>query len=237
MKKITLALCACAFALTGLLASCSNGSKDFIDASKTNSNYKYAVSGTITTTTSSEELRNSTTFALDADGKSYKNSSTTTDKINGGWITVQWEEDENRTSNYTQYNISGYATKVSSEGSSESSFDNYASSSKGSSNGGSKLLSFNISDVDGTYYINLDNEMVKLDDLAISEDDDAFEGDFGDEFSLNIKITENNLTDITWDKDNETNKKANKSNTTVTEYKLTFVPVEDFDPEDFEDAE
>lgn len=236
MKKITLALCACAFALTGLLASCSNGS-DYIKCNTTKSDYKYAVSGTITTTTSSEELRNSTTYALDADGKSYKNSGTTTDKINGGWITVNWEEDENRTSNYTQYNIFGNATKVSSEGSSESSFDTYASSSKGSSNGGSKWLSFNISDVDGTYYINLDNEMVKLDDLAISEDEDAFEGDFGDEFSLNIKITKNNLTDITWDKDNETNKKAKKSNTTVTEYKLTFVPVEDFDPEDFEDAE
>ena len=37
MKKITLALCACAFALTGLLASCSNESTsvNYIDRENT----------------------------------------------------------------------------------------------------------------------------------------------------------------------------------------------------------
>lgn len=236
MKKITLALCACAFALTGLLASCSSGSKDYIDLSETKSNYKYAVNGTITTTRSSEYLRDNS-YQLDADGKSQKESSTTTKKINGGCVTVSWSEDENRTSNHTDYNIYGNATIISSTSSGEFSFDTYGSSSKSSSNGGNEWLNWVISDVDGTYYISIDNEMVKLDDLAISEDEDAFEGDFGDEFSLNIKITRNNLRDINWDKNNETNKKASKSDTTVTEYKLTFVPVEDFDPEDFEDAE
>ncbi len=236
MKKITLALCACAFALTGLLASCSNGSKDYVNCNATYSSYKYAVTGTITTTRSAEYLYDSY-FDLDADGKSYKESSTTTEKINGGFVTVNWTEDENRISNYTHYNIEGSATVVETTGSGEASYDGTAlGSTKGSSTGNTGI-DFDIYDIDGTYYINIDNEMVKLDDLAISEDDDAFEGSFGKEFSLNIKATNNNLRNISWDKDDETEKKASKSDTTTREVKLTFVPVEDFDPADYEDAE
>lgn len=238
MKKITLALCACAFALTGLLASCSNGSKDCIDAGKTYSNYKYAVTGTITTTTSSEYLKPSRwSSSLDADGKALKESSTSTSKVNGGWVSVSWTEDENRKSNYTNYSISGYATYTDGSVSNEWSYDTDKASNKGTSKGGSEHLNWTITDIDGTYYLSIDGEMVKLDDLAISEDEDTFEGDFGDEFSLNIKITKNNITDLEWNENDENDKKASKSDTTVTEYKLTFVPVEDFDPADYEDAE
>lgn len=239
MKKITLALCACAFALTGLLASCSNeapSSVNYVNKNSTYSDYQYAVYGTITKTTESEKITDEYGL-LDKDGKSQKQSSTSKKTINGGVVEVWWNSNENRTSNYVNYSINGNVTVTGTTGESSWSRDTSASSSKGSGTG-REYVSFDIYDVDGTYYINLDGKMVKLDDLAISEDDAAFDGSFGGEFSLNIKITNNNERSISWNDDNKKdNKETLKGDTTTTEYKLTFIPVQDFDPEAAAEAE
>lgn len=235
MKKITLALCACAFALTGVLASCSNeaASANYIDRTNTYSNYKYAVAGTITTTESSETLRNASTWALDKDGKAYKSTTTTTSKINGGFVTVSWNADENRNSNYTTYSFDGDYVIVESTSNSSNTFDgDFSGASKEISKGGASVDIPTIYDVDGTYYVSIDGHMVDIETLAISEDDDAFSGDFGSDFELNIKITKNNLRNISWNEDDDNDKKAKKSDTTTKEYKLVFTPIESFDPED-----
>jgi len=306
MKKITLALCACAFALTGLLASCSSGSKDYIDLSETGSNYRYAVNGTIVTTSSSS--------SEDASKKVTEYKSTTTKKIDGGFVTVSWTENENRESNYDTYSVKG-TVKSSATTTNSRTYDSKAQDiTTSSSSVGTTRLAFDIIDADGTMYFNYteyeivswktdysnyipsytvpagwyaydvygnDEAMIaagplstdpndplydinqsdpsyvggamwsdqrsgggyyaskpvyadklkktfKMDDIAASEDDDAFDGDFGKEFSINIKIDSKD-EGLSYTKENS----AKATNASSVEYKLTFVPVEDYDPEDF----
>lgn len=236
MKKITLALCACAFALTGLLASCSNESTsaDYIYRNNASHEYKYAVYGTVTTTTKKEGLGSSEYF-LDKDMEKFTSTSTNTYKISNGDVTVSWYTDETRNSNYTNYYINGEGIAEASSSSSNT----YDGDSTGSSKGTS-TTTFGIyktfTEVDGTLYINIDNNLVKIEDLAISEDDDAFSGDFGGEFSWNFKITNDKFYN-SYDEDTNTKKDAKYAQSSTTEYKLTFVPVESFDPEDIEDEE
>lgn len=323
MKKITLALCACAFALTGLLASCSSGSKDYIDLSETGSNYRYAVNGTIVTTSSNSYE--------DSSNKVVASSTTTTKKIDGGFVTVSWTENENRESNHDSYSITG-KVKSSATTTSSRTYDNKElDGTTSSSSVGTTSLDLQIMDVDGDKYLLLKTHEIirydtrtfetrdlragwyetwkldyaysqasryldpsdpsfeilvgyflcnygpvsttatdpkydvsqgdssyvggaqwvdggsvggfnfsepvygdvvsktfKMDDIAASEDDDAFDGDFGDEFSINIKIDSKD-EGLSYTKENS----AKATNASSVEYKLTFVPVEDYDPEDF----
>lgn len=323
MKKITLALCTCAFALTGILASCSSGSKDYIDLSETSSTYKYAVNGTIVTTSSNSYE--------DSSNKVTASSTTTTKKIDGGFVTVSWTENENRESNHDSYSIKG-TVKSSATTTSSRTYDNKEQAGTTSSSSvGTTSLDLQIMDVDGDKYLlfktkeitgydtatfgtrdlragwyetwKLDyaysqasryldpsdpsfellvgyflcnygpvstnatdpkydvsqgdssyvggaqwvdggsvggfnfsepvygdvvSKTFKMDDIAASEDDDAFDGDFGDEFSINIKIDSKD-EGLSYTKENS----AKATNASSVEYKLTFVPVEDYDPEDF----
>ena len=243
MKKITLALCACAMAFAGLLVSCSSGSVDYVDCGKTESRYIYAVYGTITTTSSEEGLIDVSSYsgnisqALDKDGKKSTTTSSSTKKVSNGYVAATWNTDENRESNYTHYTIKG-SYKYTSTSNSSGTYDGDSTGSTEGNEDGTSSIEFNIYDIDGTYYLydGTNKTQVKLEDLAISEDEDAFSGDFGDEFSLNIKIS-NDKFQKSYTKDNDLMKDAKYAKNSTTEYKLTFVPVQDFDPEDAAEAD
>ena len=243
MKKITLALCACAMAFAGLLVSCSSGSVDYVDCGKTESRYIYAVYGTITTTSSEEGLIDVSSYsgnisqALDKDGKKSTTTSSSTKKVSNGYVAATWNTYENRESNFTHYTIKG-DYKYTSTSNSSGTYDGDSTGSTEGNEDGTSSIEFNIYDIDGTYYLydGTNKTQVKLEDLAISEDEDAFSGDFGDEFSLNIKIS-NDKFQKSYTKDNDLMKDAKYAKNSTTEYKLTFVPVQDFDPEDAAEAD
>lgn len=230
MKKITLALCACAFALTGLLASCSNESTsaNYINRGYSNSNYKYAVSGTIESTSSNS-------YKNGAD-KDVVTKETSTQKIENGFVTVKWSKNENTETNYTSYQFNGSAIVTEASGTKSKTVDGKSQSgttSSGSTDGAFSFNGWTIVDVEGTKYIGFNNgELLKIEDLAISEDEDAFSGDFGDEFALNIKVSTKDV-DLEYSKENA----AKATNESTTTYKLTFQLVESYEPAEAEAEE
>lgn len=257
MKKIALALCACAFALTGLLVSCSNesNSSNYENVGYTNGSRAFAVKGTITSTTTETGKYVVDEYGIPTPNKNGKVSSITSkteEKVNNGVINVSWSTNENRESNYTTYKLKGSysGTASGSETSVVLGKDGDSSSSSSSFSGVSLKTPFNENfifyNIDDVYYIDIENEMIKLDDFAISEDYDALDGSFDDEFTLNLKFTKDMTFEdyagsdfnYTGDLDKtvkyeewEDYKEAGCTASATYEYKLTFFPLQDFDPE------
>ena len=189
---------------------------------KTHGIHRYAVTGTVTTTYSNSEQFSS---------KDYVAKTTSTYKLDNGFVTISWNTNANTESNYTTYNFNGRAIVAESSSTSESKYDGKALSGTTSSNGTDGAFDFSawtITDVNGTKYIDLgDNTLLKIEDLAISEEEDAFSGDIGGEFALNIKVSTKDR-DISYTKENS-DKVTNES---TTEYKLTFQLVESYEPDE-----
>ena len=96
-------------------------------------------------------------------------------------------------------------------------------------------------------------KLIKLDSYAVSEDDPAFDGEFGGEFTLTYTIVTDLATfeeyagsDFNYDGDYTKNTSSEYSTylawkndvekygwkkTETKEVKLTFYPIQDFDPE------
>ena len=222
MKKITLALCACAFALTGLFVSCSSGTTDYINYTNSSATYHYAVKGTM----SSTDERTS----VDASNKVSKTVRSYTSEIANGNIWVSWSENETRESNYDVYSISG-STYGTTKSVSKEYYDNaLLTGGEEETSTDSAEFGLEIFDIDGTYYVDINGEKVKLESLAASEDEDAFDGKFGKEFSLNFKFTNDKFQKNNYTEANNTYATSKQTRVRTTEYKLTFTPVEDFDP-------
>lgn len=248
MKKITLALCACAFALTGLLASCSSEaptSVNYTDRSEYESTYKYAVKGTLSST-SEKSTKNGA-------GKVTTDHKTSDVVISNGNVEVSWSTDENEVSNakYFIINGTGFGTATSEE---YSVFDGSQDGNKNTNvTAEENPIQYTIAIIEDEYYFAENGEFIKLDTFAI-DDEDVLDGDFGDEFTLTFKKTADNTTFEKWyeanyggelnyakklDKDNcleyaewETWKKDVSVKDVETEtVKLTFYPLQDFDPE------
>lgn len=261
MKKITLALCACAFALTGLFISCKN-SVDYKDVSSYSSNYKYAVKGTIVTTNETS-YKSDSNGDFDANGKITSSKTVSDSTVENGFFTVSWSTDENKESNYKDYKIYGNVfgtskvttTSVVYGDDKQNSSENTYSGSQSYGSSGTPWLT--ITEIDGDYYINEGDKVTKLETLAISEDDDVIDGDFGKDFELNYKVTKtlNTIEDLYKDtlesageysysgdfKDDagyayfKAMVDAGYTKTSTTEYKLKFTLVEDFDPNEEDD--
>ncbi len=257
MKKITLALCACAFALTALFISCKN-SVDYKNVSSYSSNYKYAVKGTMVTTSENSMKTDSDGNTPNANGKITSNKTEVTTTIDNGFVAVGSNTDENRESNYTDYSLSGNYTGTERTVSTNVLYGDANQTSTDNSKTDSFSLSMNFLEIDGDLYIKEGNKVTKIETLAISEDDDAFEGDFGDDFALNVKITETYSTveDIykymLEEMDDSNSYSGDFKDTSVYDYikawvdagmvitetkemKLKFVLVEDFDPTEEDD--
>lgn len=259
MKKITLALCACAFALTALFISCKN-SVDYKDVSSYNSSYKYAVKGTMVST-EEQSYKSDSNGDPAANGKITSSKVVTDSTIDNGFVTVQWYTNENNESNYKSYDLSGniFGTKKTTSTSVFYGDDNQNSEEETTS-GRASFPNMTITEIDGDYYLNEGDKLTKLETLAISEDDDAFDGDFGKDFEFNFKQTKSlsTLEDIAkyLIKENYGNDGYSYTGdfkdtsvyamakafvdaggiiTKTTEYKLKFTLVEDFDPNEADD--
>lgn len=245
MKKITLALCACAFALTGLLASCSNEatSVNYKNVGSYDSSYAYAAKGTIKNTVSSSETSSSGVFT---------SSRVTETKIEDADYTVYWTTGENLESNNKWFNISGSYFGTTTTTSSAALAGNSLGSSKEISSGKTSFNKYFVC-IDDVYYMKRNGELVALDEFAIDEED-VIDGDFDGEFTITYKLTEDmttfenyckthGYTNVTYNKElNETNcteyaewkawkESAKPTFTNVEEVKITFFPLQDFDPE------
>lgn len=276
MKKITLALCACAFALTGLLASCSNESTsvNYVDVGSHKTAYKYAVKGTITTTstTSVKEKADTsygfTTYVVDKNGKLTESTSVTKTTVTNGVIDVSYSTNENEESNYKNYTFGGdYSYTSITEVKSNTRAGEKQGYTNTSDSGTASLSLPTIKKIGDDYYFVKNSEAKKIEEFAISDEEAAFDGDFGEEFTLTLKFSDdysdfeswlnNNTygwTDVTvnewggWNgkpkytysgkledtdayKAWEKYKEAGYTNTSTAEYKLTFYPLQEFDPE------
>ena len=275
MKKITLALCACAFALTGLLASCSNESTsvNYVDVGSHDTHYKYAVKGTITTTSldsvKQKEVTDEygfTSKVLDKNGKVTSHTTVTKETVTNGLIDVSYSTDENEESNYKDYSFDGYYTYTSTTTSDNTTLGDKDDYTKTSASGTRQLQLPSIKKIGDEYYFIRDAEAKKIEEFAISDEEAAFDGDFGEEFTLTLKFSDDysdfeswlnyhsyGWTDVTdiygawygkttykysgkledtdaykaWEK----YKEAGYTNTSTTELKLTFYPLQEFDPE------
>ena len=275
MKKITLALCACAFALTGLLASCSNESTsvNYVDVGSHKTAYKYAVKGTITTTstTSVKEKADTsygyTTYVVDKNGKLSESTSVTKTTVTNGVIDVSYSTDENEESNYKNYTFGGdYSYTSTTEVTSNKRAGEKQGYTNTSASGTASLNLPTIKKIGDDYYFVKNSEAKKIEEFAISDEEAAFDGDFGEEFTLTLKFSDDESDFDGWFTNNswgwsdvtatgwgwsgkrtyeysgelektdaykawEKYKEAGYTNTSTTEYKLTFYPLQEFDPE------
>jgi len=258
MKKITLALCACAFALTGLLASCSNEapvtSVNYIDVAEIGHSHLYAVKGTITTTTTQSFKTEADGTTPSQNGKESSRTEVITQTIDNGNVEVSWDSDENKISNLSSYTIEGEI------------FDTLETKRTSVKYGeaqdwtkkvvkGNDFFGIRIYVIDDEYYLaEIDqnagdiSKLTKLESYAVSEDDAAFDGDFGDEFTLTFTVTHDLMTfenfagaDFNYEDDYTKSSKYSEwkdmkdkygaKASETKEYKLTFYPAQDFDPE------
>ena len=262
MKKITLALCACAFALTGLLASCSNEapatSVNYTDVGSYKHSHVYAVKGTITTTNflsqKTDALRNPSET-----GKETSQTTVITKTIEDGGVCVMWDTNENKVSNLETYSIEGKLFGTIETKTTSKIYDEAQPWNKQVEKG-EIPYGITIYSIDDEYYLaELDSnthevsKLTKLDSYAVSDDDPAFDGEFGGEFTLAYTITIDHGTfeevagpNFEYDEDytkttssgystylswkNNVEKYDAKA-TETTEVKLTFYPLQDYDPE------